>query len=113
MGILLGIAAAVAIGALIVYAITITYKWFKNKISELARKKNAKKVVAANLEELVEKCPNQIELEDLLNDGYDKVFATVDSNNKISNVEVVEDEGYGDEQVEQMLGSQGMVVVNC
>lgn len=115
MGLFLGIAAVIAIGALVAYIVKITYNWFKDRIRQLAAKTNVKKVVACELETLIEKCPNQQSLEQFLQDDSDMVFATVDNNNRISNVEIVHDSGDGEdyETIEGKLGSDGMLVVNC
>lgn len=111
MGLFLGIVAVIAIGALIAYAVVLTIRWLKDKIKSLLAKRNVKKVAAMDLERLIDECPNQKTLDDLFDDGYDKVIATVNDSGKVEDVEVVKNTGDEDWEVEELLGSERMVVI--
>ncbi|MCM1228380.1 MAG: hypothetical protein NC320_13335 [Clostridium sp.] len=112
MGFFLAIAGAIAAGALIAYAVAFTAKWFKEKVQKMFNKrKNAKKVAAVKLEKMVEECPNEISLDNLLDDGYTHVMASVDYNGKIDDVEIIKDTCGGDYEVDEMLGDEEMIVV--
>ena len=108
---LLAIAGIIAAGALIAYAVVLTIRWVKDKIKEFIAKKNVKKVAVTKLKKLIEECPNQKTLDDLLNDDYDTVFATVNENDEVQDVEIVKNTGYDDPEVDRMLGEGEMVVV--
>lgn len=108
---LLAIAGIIAAGALIAYSVVVTIRWVKNKIKELIAKMNAKKVAVTKLKKLIKECPNQKTMDDLLNDDYDTVFATVDENDEVQDVEVVKNTGYDDPKVDKLLGEDEMVVV--
>ncbi len=112
MGLFLLIAGVIAAGALVAYAVVLTIRWLKNKIKEMLAKRNIKKVAAMDLEKLIDECPNQTTLDELMDDGYEKVIANVNESGKIQDVEVVKDEGYGDYEVDQLLGDERMVVVS-
>ncbi len=115
MGLFLTIVGLITIGAIITYAVSLTFRWLKNKIKEKLAAKRVKKVAVADLEELIDKCENRVSvdaLDNLVNEGYSHVMVEVDNNNKIDNVEVIQDTNdYLDEDVKRLLGSQGMVVV--
>lgn len=113
MGLFFAIAAVIATGCLIAYAIVLTIKWLKNKIREKIQKRNAKKVAFMDLQKLVDECPNEMSLDELLKEGDTHVMATVDEYGKIDEVDILKDEGYGDAEVDRMLGSEGMVVVTA
>lgn len=85
--------------------------WLKKKIQAFIAKRNIKKVAAMDLEKLIEECPNQISLEQLMNDGYTDVIAGVDENGKVQDVEIVKDYS-NDPEVDKTYGSERMVVVN-
>lgn len=121
-GLILGIVAAIAIGSLIVYAISLTIKWLKNKISEKLRNKNVKGVAVNDVKELVKeaakKCDNKTSikaLNDLVDEGYTHMMASVDyDGNIVGDVEVIKDENDAiDKDVEELLNrtNQGMVIV--
>lgn len=107
----LAIAGIIAAGAFITCAVVITIRWLKDKIRSILAKRNIKKVAAMDLEKLIEECPNQKTLNDLYDEGYDKVIASVDNSGKIQDVEAYKDEGCGDPEVDKFIGSEGMVVV--
>lgn len=111
MGLFLAIAGVIAAGAIIAYVAVLTVKWLVNKVKSLLARKNVKKVAAMDLERLIEECPNQTSLEDLLDDGVDEVIAAVDSNGKIESVECVKADEI-DSAFTQKLGSEGMIVIN-
>lgn len=107
----LAIVGAIALGALVTYAVVVTIRWVKDKIKELIAKRNAKKVAVTKLKKLIKECPNQKTMDDLLNDDYDTVFATVNENDEVQDVEVVKNTGYDDPEVDRLLGEDEMVVV--
>lgn len=111
MGLFLGIAAVIAAGIAIAYVAILTVKWLVNKVKSMLAKKNVKKVAAMDLERLIDECPNQTCLEDLLNDGVDEVIASVDDNGRIEDVECVK-AGSIDESFTNKLGPEGMIVIN-
>lgn len=111
MGFFLAIATVIAAGALIAYAVILTIRWLKNKIKELMAKKNVKKVAALELEKLIDECPNQRTLDDLMDEDYTHVVASVNGSGKIEDVEVIKDTGDGDYEVDELLGDERMVVV--
>ena len=109
---LLTIAIAIALGLIVTLVVAVTYTWFIKHIKGKFANKNTKKVIAANLEALAETCENQVSLDELMNDGYDKVFASIDGNGQVvGDVELVKDleEDY---QVDNALGDEGIMVVN-
>lgn len=116
-GLLLGIVGLVATGCLVAYAIVLTIRWLKNKIKEKLATKNARKVAVADLDELIESCDNTItmdQLEELSDEGYSHLVATVDNSGKVSDVEVIRNTSDNiDEEVEQFINrtGQGMVVI--
>lgn len=112
MGLFLAIAGVIAAGILIAYAVVVTIRWLREKIKSLLAKRNVKKVAAMDLEKLIDECPNQKTLDDLFDDGYDKVIASVDYNGKVVDFEVIKDESDGDDEVDRLLGSERMVVVS-
>lgn len=113
-----GIVGLIALGCLAVYAIVLTFKWLKNKITEKLAKRNVKKVAVADLEELINECDNTVSLKDLDNlvdEGYTHLMAEVGYDGKIvGDVEVIKDKSDTiDKDVEELLNrtNQGMVVV--
>lgn len=117
IGLIAGIVGLIALGCLVAYAIVLTFKWLKNKIKEKLAAKNAKKVAVADLNELIDECDNTVsisDLEDLTDEGYTHLVATVGKDGKVSDVEVIKDTSSSiDEEVEQLINrtGQGMVVV--
>lgn len=114
-GIIMAMVGMVAAGALIAYTIVVTIKWLKNKVKEKLAKKNVKKVVACDLEKLINECENKVSMSDLekyVDDGYTNLLAEVDSNGKVTDVELVKNENLTtDEEVEKLIGEKGMVVI--
>ncbi len=118
MGIVLGIIALIAAGCLIAYAIVLTLKWLKKKISEKLAKRNVKKVAVADLQDLIDECENKVsmsELNNLANQGYTHLMAEVGNDGNIVNeVELIEDTNDSiDSEVEELLNrtNQGMVII--
>lgn len=114
--ILLGIAAAVAIGALIAYAVAMTFKWLKNKIKDKMAQKNVKKTAVADIEKLIDECENKVSMDELMSmsdKGYSHVMVSVDDNNQVvGDVEIIKDTNEElDAEVERLLGRERMVVV--
>lgn len=116
-GILAGIVGLIAIGCIIAYAVIVTFTWLKNKIKEKLAAKKAKKVAVADLNELIDECDNKMSLDDLENladEGYTHLVATVDNDNKVSDVEIIKDENDTiDSEVESLINRthKGMVVI--
>lgn len=113
MGLLIGIVSLIAAGCLVAYAIVLTLRWVKEKIREKIQQKNAKKVAFMDLQKLVDECPNEMSLDELLEEGNTHVMASVDAYGQIDEVDLIKDTGYGDSDVDRMLGSERMVVVNA
>ena len=110
MGIVLMIGLAIAAGLLIFYAIKMTIIWLKSKIRELMAKKNVKKVLAADLEEMVRTCSNKVKIDDFLNEGYTDVIAAVNDEGKLEGeVELVKntDENH---EIDGQYRGKGMVL---
>lgn len=116
LGVLLGIAAAVAVGALVAYAIALTMKWITNKVREKMAMRNVKKTAVADIEKLIDECDNKVsmeELEKMADKGYSHVMVSMDSNNEIiGDVEIIKDTNDElDREVRQLLGREHMVVI--
>lgn len=110
MGIFLMISLAIAAGLLIFYAVKMTIKWIKSKIKELMAKKNVKKVLATDLEEMVKTCKNKVNINDFLNEGYTDVIAAVNDEGKLEGeVELVKNT---DEyrEIDDQYKDEGMVL---
>ena len=117
---LAGIVGLIALGCLVAYAVVLTIKWLKNKISEKLAKKNVKKVAVADLEELINECDNTVSLSnlnDLVDEGYTHLMADVGYDGKIvGEVEIIKDESDSiDRDVEELINrtKQGMVIVEA
>ena len=117
IGLIAGIVGLIAAGCLVAYAIVLTFRWLKNKIKEKLAAKNAKKVAVADLDELIESCDNTVtlnQLEELSDEGYTHLMATVNENGKENDVEVIRDTNDTlDDEVDQFINrtGEGMVVV--
>lgn len=117
LGLILGIVGLIAAGCLVAYAILLTFRWLKNKIKEKLAAKNAKKVAVADLDEMIEQCDNTVtldQLEELSDEGYTHLMATVDDNGKVDDVEVIRDTSDSiDEEVDRFINrtGEGMVVI--
>ncbi|MCM1228381.1 MAG: hypothetical protein NC320_13340 [Clostridium sp.] len=106
------IATAIAAENIFSDKVALTAKWFKNKVKKIFnKKKNVEKVAAATLEKLFEECPNDVSWEELLDEGYTHVIASVDYNGKIDDVELIKDISGGDYELENMFGEERMIVV--
>lgn len=116
-GLIIGIVGLIAAGTLVAYAIVLTLRWLKNKIKEKLAAKNAKKVAVADLDELIESCDNTVtidQLEELSDEGYTHLMATVNEDGNVSDVEVIRDTSDTiDDEVNQFINrtGEGMVVV--
>ena len=95
MGLFLAIAGVIAAGIVIAHVAILTVKWLINKVKALLAKKNIKKVAAMDLERLIDECPNQTCLNDLLNDDVECI--------KADSI---------DESFTEKLGPEGMIVIN-
>lgn len=117
IGLIAGIIGLIAVGGLIAYAIVLTFRWLKNKIKEKLAAKNVKKVAVADLNELIESCDNTVmldQLNELHDEGYTNMIATVDESGKVNDVEVLQDTNDTiDEEVDRFINhtGEGMVVV--
>ncbi len=110
------IAGAIAAGLFIGYIVAITFSWLRNKINEKAAQKRVKKVIVADMENLVKNSENKISLEDLnamTGENRAEVIAAVDSNNEIvGDVEIAKDSNLDlDAAVEELLGREKSVIV--
>lgn len=94
-------------------AIILTIGWLKKTIRGKIQKKNVAKVAFMDFQKLVEECPNEISLDELLEEGCTHIMATVDGSGKIDEIDLFKDIGDGDNEVDRMLGSEGMVVVTA
>lgn len=115
---LVGIVGLIALGCLVAYAVVLTIKWLRNKISEKLAQKNVKKVAVADLEELINECDNKVslsDLNDLVDKGYTHMMADVGYDGEIvGDVEVIQDKNDSiDREVEELINrtKQGMVLV--
>lgn len=117
LNLIVGIVALVAAGCLVAYSIAMTFRWLKNKVKEKLAAKNAKKVAVADLDELIESCDNTVtidQLEELSDEGYTHLMATVDDSGKVNDVEVIRDTSDTiDDEVDQFINrtGEGMVVI--
>ena len=111
MGIVLLIGAAIAIGIGATIAVYYTIKWLKNRIKQKFEKQNVKKVAATTLEKLVNECPNEISLDNLLNDGYTDVVVSINNSGEVEDLDVIKNTGSSDPEIERLLGSEEMIVV--
>lgn len=115
---LAGIVGLIALGCLVAYAVVVTFKWLRNRITEKLAKRNVKKVAVADLEELINECDNTVslnDLNDLVDKGYTHMMADVGYDGKIvGDVEIIQDESDSvDRDVKELLNrtKQGMVLV--
>jgi len=117
LGIIGIIAGAIIVGALVSYAVYLTGKWLRDKIKEMIAKKHAKKVLISDIENLVKNCDNKktlSELNKLVEVGYDFVAVAVDDTGKniVGDAEIIKDiNDELDDEVEQMLGSERMILI--
>ena len=116
MGLVLAIIGLIAAGCIIAHVVSLTVQWIRKKIREKKALRNIKKVALADIDTLVRECDNRVSLADLdalADKGYSHVMVEVDENGKISgDVDVIKDTNYTlDSDVERLLGSKGMVVV--
>ena len=118
IGLILGIAAAVALGILITYAIKLTISWLRNKIKDKLKNRNTKKVAVGELDQMIASCTNQTSidaLDKLVDEGYTNVIASVDNNGQVEDVEAVKDTNdYVDRDVDNLINKtgEGMVVIS-
>lgn len=112
------IIAAIVAGLFACYLVTITFTWLKNEIAIKSAEKRVKRVVVADMENLLINSNNKISLDKLNNITGGKrsvVIAGVDENNRIvGNVEIDTDKNdYLDPDVQELLGREKTVVVEC
>lgn len=127
-GLIVGIAFAatigVAIGKAIIRLIKFTMKWLKNKIKEKLAKRNTNKVAVAAIEDMVqsamETSSNEMTMdelnamEDLSDMDCTHVMAEVDSNGKVTDVELIDADNV-DNNVKNLIDrtGEGMVVISA
>lgn len=118
LGLLAGIVALIAAGCLVAYAIVLTIRWLRNKIKEKFAKRTVKKVVVADIEELINECDNTISLsalDELVDDGATHMVVEVGYDGKVAgDIEVIKDQNDSlDKDVEELINrtNQGMVIV--
>ena len=114
----LAVAALVAAGAFIVWAVRLTIKAFREKARKKLEVEKAKKLVMANLKEMAsDPEANTVGLDELDrladSEGYTHVMGTVDEDGEfIGDVELVKDENSStDEGIKKLLGNRGFVVI--
>ena len=103
--------------ALVAIAVAITFPFLKEKISQKIVMRNVQKVVVADLEELAKNPSNGLSLNELRRTTEGKptlVAVAVDKNSKIvGGTDVYKNDTYDlDEEVRELLGEQGEIVVN-
>lgn len=110
------ILAAIAAGAALTLIISFTIKWLKNYLLQKKQMANVKKVIVADLEKMAKECNNTIsfdELDELAKQGY--THCTVDINKygeAEGQVKIIKDVNDSlDYEVEKLLGSEGVLVV--
>lgn len=111
MGLFLLIAGAIALGTLVTITVYYTIKWLKARIKKKFESQNVKKVAATTLEKLVNECPNEISLDNLINDGYTDVVVSINDLGQVEDLDVIKNTGSSDPDIERLLGSDEMVVV--
>lgn len=120
LSILAGITVFLAIGNLVAYTIILTLSWLINKIKQKFEDKKTKKLAVAELDKLIQSCSNRISLEQLeqlnevSNEGYTHLMATVDDSGIVNDVEVIKDINESlDEEVVRFINknNEGMVVI--
>lgn len=118
VGLIAGIIAMVAAGCLAAYAISLTIKWLREKITNKLKQKNVKKVAVADLQEMIDSCENTISLGDLnelADDGYTHMMADVGYDGQIvGDIELIKDTNDSiDEDIDELLNrtNQGMIIV--
>ena len=116
IGILLGIAAVIALGIIIAKVVMLTMKWLVNKVKEKLHKRNTTKVAAMDINKMIEECDNQIsldEFEKLADEGATHLLASVDNEGNVQDVEAIEaeNEEMGVSEYLDRTG-EGMIVIN-
>lgn len=114
MGIIGTILGLIAIGAVIVTVIALTWLAWKNKVKQRFENRRTQKVISAHLKEMEKTCTNRTtldELDKLEDEGYTYVMADMDSSGEIiGDVELIKD-SENDRQVTQRHGREGLVVI--
>ena len=116
MLILIGaIAAGIVAGLVVFNALKLTLKAFIGIVHKF-RVKGAKKTLVADINALIEQCPNRKSLsalEELQDEGYTQVAAGVDENGAlVDDVQLIHDENEETAyEIIELLGDEGMVVI--
>ena len=58
------------------------------------------------MEKLVNECPNEISLDNLLNDGYTDVVVSINNSGEVEDLDVIKNTGSSDPEIERLLGSE-------
>ncbi|MCF0112691.1 MAG: hypothetical protein HUJ60_01780 [Bacilli bacterium] len=108
---------AILLGLLAFYAVALTFEWLRDTISHYFVQKTVVKVIVADIHKMAEECDDKMsaaELNRYAHDGYSKVFCGMDQNgNIVDNVAIVKDSNpRPDKEVEELLGNEGMVIVD-
>ena len=114
MGIIGMILGLIAIGAVIVTVIALTWFVWKQKVRDRFNNRRTNKVISARVKEMERGCTNRTtldELDKLEDEGYTYVMADMDSSGEIiGDVELIKDTE-NDRQVTQRHGREGIVVI--
>ncbi len=116
-GIIAGIIALVAVGAIVAHTIIVTFNWLKRNIKERIFAKKAKKVAVADLNKLIDECDNKTtisDLDEIANEGYTHIIASVNDNDVVEDVEIIKNTNDEiDEEVDNLINrtGKGMVVI--
>lgn len=106
----------IALGLVICSAVALTTKWIIDKIKSKKQLGYIKKVFIADIKEITNSCNNTIslnQLNEIANSSVTHVMADIDeSGNIVGRIEEIRDTNQQlDEEVEKLLGRDGMVVV--
>lgn len=120
LSLMIAIAGMIGAGYLVAITVLLTFAWLTSKIRQRFADKKAKKVAVAELDRLIQSCSNIVSLEqveqlnEVSNEGYTHLMATVDDTGKVYDVEVIKDTSDTlDEEVSRFINNtdEGMVVI--
>ncbi len=116
-GLIARIIALIAAGIVVAHAIIVTFTWLKDNIKKRILEKKMKKVAVADLNELINDCGNRTKLSDLdelRDEGYTHIIASVNNSDVVEDVEMIKDENDTiDSEVYDFINrtGEGMVVI--
>ena len=97
------------------FVIKLTFKWIMNKLDEYFTKKDIDGTVIADIDALVDKCPNKKSYEVLKKArerGFTHVMGTTSGGKMTGEIELIKDESSTpDPEVTDLLGSEKMVII--